>query len=76
MGCSLRRWHRCPVMGRVVKLWPLRSWAERSRERYNAEIDRQYKEAYERVPLNTPDGWGDMESFIEAMHTRPRSSGE
>ena len=70
MGCSLHRWHRCPAMGWIVKLWPLRAWAERSRERYNAEIDRQYKEAYERIPLNTPDAWGDLESFYEAR--RPR----
>ncbi len=31
-----------------------------------AEIDRSY-EAYDRIPLNTPDEWGDMESFLDAI---------
>ena len=31
-----------------------------------AEIDRSY-EAYDRIPLNTPDEWGDMESFLDAV---------
>ena len=72
----VRRWHRCPVMGQVVRIWPVGVWYRRCRERYEAEVSRQYKEAYERVPLNAPDGWGDLESFLEAMHTRPRSSGD
>ena len=32
-----------------------------------AEIDRSY-EAYDRIPLNTPDEWGDMESFLDSLH--------
>ena len=54
----------------VVRTWPLQVWAARSRERRSAEIDRQIREGYERVPLNAPDAWGDMESFYEAR--RPR----
>lgn len=27
------------------------------------EIDRMY-EVYERIPRNTPDAWGDLESFL------------
>lgn len=30
------------------------------------EIDRQY-EVYDRVPMSTPDAWGDLESFALAM---------
>lgn len=32
-----------------------------------AEIDRSY-EAYDRIPLNTPDEWGDMESFLDSLY--------
>lgn len=31
-----------------------------------AEIDRSY-EAYERLPLDTPDAWGDIASFMAAI---------
>lgn len=31
-----------------------------------AEIDRSY-EAYDRIPLNTPDEWGDLESFMQSV---------
>ena len=31
-----------------------------------AEIDKSY-EAYERVPLGTPDEWGDLESFVQSV---------
>ncbi|WP_420445769.1 DUF2191 domain-containing protein [Candidatus Poriferisodalis sp.] len=30
-----------------------------------AEIDAAY-EAYDRIPMNTPDAWGDLESFVLA----------
>lgn len=30
-----------------------------------AEIDRQY-EAYDRIPLDTPDAWGDLASWRDA----------
>lgn len=29
------------------------------------EIDRQY-EVYDRIPMSTPDAWGDLQSFITA----------
>ena len=58
-------------MGWIVRIGPVRVWVERRRERWNAEFARQYKEAYERVPLDAPDAWGDMESFLDAMHRRP-----
>ena len=32
-----------------------------------ARIDASY-EAYDRLPLDTPDAWGDLESFISAPH--------
>ena len=67
----MKRWHWCPVMGLIVRAWPVSVWYQRRRDRYNAEIDRQYKEAYERVPLDTPDDWGDMESCLEEMHRSP-----
>ena len=35
------------------------------RERRSAEIDRHY-EAYRSVPLDAPDAWGDIESFLSA----------
>ena len=54
----------------IVMVWPVSVWYQRRRERRDAEFSRRYKEAYERVPLNTPDGWGDMESFLNAR--RPR----
>ena len=28
-----------------------------------AEVDRAYREAYERVPFDEPDAWGDLASF-------------
>ena len=40
----------------------LEALAKRHRE---AEIDAAY-EAYDRLPMNTPDEWGDLESFITA----------
>ena len=61
---------RCPVAGPIVRVWPVSVLYRRRRDRRNAEIDRQVKEAYERVPLNAPDAWGDLESFYEAR--RPR----
>lgn len=30
-----------------------------------AEIDAQY-EVYDRIPMHTPDEWGDLESFVSA----------
>ena len=39
------------------------------RERRRAEIDEQY-EAYDAVPLDTPDAWGDVESFLRAGRAR------
>lgn len=35
-----------------------------------AEIDAAY-EVYERLPLNTPDEWGDLESFVTAKWGDP-----
>lgn len=52
------------------RVWPVRVWVERCRRRRNAEVDRQYGEAYRRVPLDTPDAWGDLESFLNARHGR------
>ena len=31
-----------------------------------AEIDASY-EAYDRIPLDAPDAWGDLASFLEAL---------
>jgi hypothetical protein len=28
-----------------------------------SEVDRAYREAYERVPFEEPDAWGDLASF-------------
>ena len=39
------------------------------RERRRAEIDEQY-EAYDGVPLDAPDAWGDVESFLRARRRR------
>ncbi|MDE0498807.1 MAG: antitoxin MazE5 [Acidimicrobiaceae bacterium] len=40
----------------------------------SAEIDAQY-EVYDRVPLSTPDAWGDLESFLTAdLHQTQRSA--
>ena len=32
-----------------------------------AELDDRVRLAYERYPLETPDEWGDMESFLAAV---------
>lgn len=45
----------------------LEALAERHRE---AEIDAAY-EAYDRIPLNTADEWGDLESFVTAKWGDP-----
>lgn len=39
-----------------------------------AEIDRSY-EAYDRIPLNTPDEWGDLESFMDSVDRANRDAG-
>ena len=39
------------------------------RQRRNLEIDRQY-EVYGTVPLDAPDAWGDLESFLRARRVR------
>ncbi|MCY3635166.1 MAG: antitoxin MazE5 [bacterium] len=39
------------------------------RQRRSAEIDRQY-EAYRSVPLDAPDAWGDLESFLSARRDK------
>ncbi len=39
-----------------------------------AEIDRSY-EAYDRIPLNTPDEWGDLESFMQAVDRANQAAG-
>ena len=39
------------------------------RERRRAEVDEQY-EAYDAVPLDAPDAWGDVESFLRAGRAR------
>lgn len=44
----------------------LEALAKRHRE---AEIDAAY-EAYDRLPLDAPDEWGDVESFITANSLR------
>lgn len=31
-----------------------------------AEIDRDYAEGYVRIPLGTPDEWGNLEDFVDA----------
>ncbi len=36
-----------------------------------AEIDKSY-EAYDRVPLDTPDEWGDLESFVQSVDRATR----
>ncbi len=38
-----------------------------------AEIDRSY-EAYDRIPLNTPDEWGDLESFMDSVDRANRDT--
>lgn len=35
------------------------------KEHRRAEIDKQY-EAYDRIPIDTPDAWGDLASWREA----------
>lgn len=40
--------------------------------RRSAEIDKSY-EVYDRIPLSTPDEWGDLQSFRDALH-RPLGS--
>ena len=37
-----------------------------------AEFDAAY-EAYERVPLDAPDEWGDMASFLDSLQRNKRS---
>ena len=39
-----------------------------------AEIDRSY-EAYDRIPLNTPDEWGDLESFLHSVERANHAAG-
>lgn len=39
------------------------------RERRRAEVDEQYA-AYDAVPLDAPDAWGDVESFLKVRRTR------
>ena len=39
-----------------------------------AEIDRSY-EAYDRIPLNTPDEWGDLESFMQSVDRANQAAG-
>ncbi len=41
------------------------------KEHRRAEIDKQY-EAYDRIPLDTPDAWGDLKSFMEAAERSRR----
>jgi post-segregation antitoxin (ccd killing protein) len=36
------------------------------RELERAEISASYREAYDRLPLDTPDEWGDLASFRAA----------
>lgn len=49
----------------------LEALAKRHRK---AEIDAQY-EVYDRVPMSTPDAWGDLESFLAAdLHQGQRSA--
>lgn len=38
-----------------------------------AEIDASYA-AYERLPLSTPDEWGDLESFIGSLERVPSAT--
>ncbi|WP_420622336.1 DUF2191 domain-containing protein [Candidatus Poriferisodalis sp.] len=45
----------------------LKALTDRHRQ---AEIDAEY-EVYDRIPLNTPDEWGDLESFITAKWGDP-----
>ena len=35
--------------------------------RRSAAIDASY-EVYDRIPLSEPDEWGDLESFLDALH--------
>lgn len=39
------------------------------RQRRSEEINRQY-EAYRSVPLDAPDAWGDLESFLSARRDK------
>lgn len=39
-----------------------------------AEIDRSY-EAYDRIPIDTPDEWGDLESFMQSVDRANRAEG-
>ncbi len=39
-----------------------------------AAIDRSY-EAYDRIPLNTPDEWGDLESFMQSVDRANQAAG-
>ncbi len=52
----------------------LKALSTRHRE---AEIDAAY-EVYDRIPLNTPDAWGDLASFHEAnqRHSRFPETGD
>ncbi len=46
----------------VVMDAALRSLMHTHRE---AEIDRAYSEAFERIPPGTPDEWGDLDAFLD-----------
>ncbi len=39
-----------------------------------AEIDASYA-VYERIPLNAPDEWGDLESFMQAVDRANHAAG-
>ena len=41
----------------------------------DAELDRAVRVAYEREPLDTPDEWGDLESFLTAGRQERGESG-
>ena len=59
---GLRAWDSDAVMMDAA----LDALAKRHRE---AEIDAGY-EVYDRIPLNAPDEWGDLESFVTASSLR------
>lgn len=35
------------------------------REHHNSRIDEQYAQAYQQVPVQSPDAWGDLAAFLD-----------
>lgn len=40
------------------------------REHRSAEIDKAYLDAYRRIPVDTPDEWGNLSAFLDEAAKR------